>query len=78
LVGTLAALVLLLGGVGAAVVLSVGAVVDRALGPQESDDGSICEPLKGECSRLGRTSIESTFSINCRRARGSRRRGRDR
>ncbi|MGL3200235.1 MULTISPECIES: hypothetical protein [Curtobacterium] len=63
LVGMLAALVLVLGGVVAAVVFSVGASVHRALGPQETDDGSICEPLKGECSRLGRTSIETTFSV---------------
>lgn len=63
-VGMLAALVLLLGGVVAAVVFSVDASVHRVLGPQETDDGSICEPLKGECSRLGRTSIETTFSVS--------------
>ncbi|KTR11848.1 hypothetical protein NS184_00165 [Curtobacterium luteum] len=63
LVGMLAALVLLLGGVVTAVVLSAGTAVHRALGPQETEDGSICEPLNGECSRLGRTSIEKRFSV---------------
>lgn len=63
LLGMLAALVLLVGGVVAAVVFSVGASMHRALGPRETADGSICEPLKGECSRLGRTSTETRFSV---------------
>lgn len=53
----------MLGGVITAVVLGVGASIHPALGPQDTDGGSICEPLKGECSRLGRTSVETRFSV---------------
>lgn len=64
LVGMLTALVLLFGGVVAPVVLSVGAAMQRALGPQETDDGSICNPITGTCYHLSRSAIEAKTGIS--------------
>jgi hypothetical protein len=58
LLGTLVALVLLLGGVAAAVSAIVGSAVQRSLAPVRVADGSTCKPLSGDCTRLSRSAIE--------------------
>lgn len=63
LVGMLAALVLLLGGVVAAVVFSAGAAVHRSLEPKMTADGSVCKPLSGDCVRLSRSVIGANFGV---------------
>lgn len=63
LVCMLAVLVLLLGGVVAAVVFSAGAAVHRSLEPKMTADGSVCEPLSGDCVRLSRSVIGANFGV---------------
>lgn len=63
LVGMLAALVLLLGVVVVAVVLSAGVAVHRSLEPKTTADGSVCKPLSGDCIRLSRSAIEARLGI---------------
>ncbi len=57
------ALVLLLGGVVAAVVFSAGAAVHRSLEPKMTADGSVCKPLSGDCVRLSRSVIGANFGV---------------
>jgi hypothetical protein len=58
LLGTLVALVLLLGGIAAAVSVTVGTAIQRSLAPVRVADGSTCKPVSGDCTRLSRSAIE--------------------
>lgn len=58
LLGMLVALVLVLGGVAAAVSATVGTAIQRSLAPARIADGSTCKPVSGDCTRLSRSAIE--------------------
>lgn len=63
LVEMLFALVLVLGGLVAAVVFSAGAAVNRSLEPKTTSEGSVGKPLSGDCVRLSRSAIETKLGI---------------
>lgn len=54
---------LLLGGVVAAVVLSAGVEVHCSFEPKTTADGSVCKPFNGDCIRLSRSAMEARLGI---------------